>query len=216
MRESKAGLVCINKTAIIWLLVWVGGLGGVGGAVNAALCFANLPVPVTEKGSILFQWHLIPAGALHGALLAVIAVGAARIAWRAPAWLRWGLVPIVGWIAGWVSWYPLGFSLKLLDGKWLKVLFWPIQGNPLEVATGLWQYFGLVSAVYYLLLNPCRRLPDKSLYAQLIVACVSGSLGSLWWWVTFKLGYFSLIHGIIWGLLVGFGVWKSQEQHSVT
>ena len=59
----------------------VGLLGGSGGAINASLCYANLPVPVGVRGwgnaPIEFIWSIIPAGALHGALLAMMAVGGA-------------------------------------------------------------------------------------------------------------------------------------------
>jgi hypothetical protein len=52
-------------------LIWIGITGGIGGAVNALLCYLSFPVPVKALG---FQWHLIPAGMLHGSILGLCAV----------------------------------------------------------------------------------------------------------------------------------------------
>jgi hypothetical protein len=52
-------------------------LAAAAGATNAWLCFAGIPVPVEDDPAI--KWHVIPAGALHGGILAlwplVVAVG---------------------------------------------------------------------------------------------------------------------------------------------
>lgn len=189
-------------------------LGGLGGAVNASLCYLKLPVGVGEK--VNFHWHLVSAGAMHGALLAVIAVVCASLAWNAKAALRWALVPVVGWLAGWISWIPLGFSIKIFERSIADVIFWPFRGEAREAILGLWQYFGLVSAIHYLLLCPLRGLADKRLNAQIASGVLSGVLGSLWWWIDIKPWYFSLVHGAIWGSLAGFGVWKSQMNQSAT
>ena len=195
----------------------IGLLGGISGAINAWLCLAKLPVPVDVTinvfNSTLFQWHLIPAGFAHGALLAVIAVWFSTLVWSQSALVRWILLPVVGWLSGWISYIPLDFSLVTDKGIIFAHLFWPLRGGDFKEAVfGLWQYFGIVSAVYYLCLNLGRRLSDRRLIVHLAIATLSGSLGSLWWWIEFKPWYFSVIHGMIWGSLVGFGVWKSQRE----
>src|SRR5262245_6561437 len=52
-------------------LLRVGVGGAVGGATNGWLCYAKLPVSAGHN----FSWHVIPAGAAHGAILAVVAFG---------------------------------------------------------------------------------------------------------------------------------------------
>src|SRR5260370_7243034 len=46
-------------------------LGAVGGAINASLCYAEFPV---AAGGEHFKWHVIPAGAMHGPMLAALTV----------------------------------------------------------------------------------------------------------------------------------------------
>ena len=190
----------------------VGLLGGVGGATNAWLCYANLPVPA---GYGSFEWHIIPAGAMHGASLAMIAVGATRLLWDRSVLIRWLGLPVVGWVSGWLSYIPIGLSVGT-ERHWFNVLFWPFVNHPQvgESLLGLWEYFGFVGAVYYALLNLWRRLTERRLPLHLVMGSLSGCLGSLWCWVSFKPWYFSFLHGAIWGSLVGFGVWKSQRLQS--
>ena len=85
----------------------IGLLGSVGGAINAWLCYANFPVPVGsgEKNGN-FSWHIIPAGAVHGALLAISTVALAAFLMRRNRFLRWTGIPIVGWFSGWLSLHP--------------------------------------------------------------------------------------------------------------
>ena len=181
-------------------------LGGLGGAINAALCYAKLPVPTGEQGS--FEWHVIPAGGAHGALLALIAAGCAAGLWNQRAWIRWAAVPVVGWLAGWLSWIPL--HLSIVEGELLKAILWPFS-NSKELVLGLWQYFGLVSLLCYAGLQWLRRFSPRHRWAPFAVGIGSGCLGSLWWWIEVEPWYFSLLHGTIWGSLVGFGIWRAQS-----
>lgn len=87
----------------------IGLLGGVGGAINAWLCYARVP---TETGYTDFSWHIIPAGACHGGLLAVVAAGCAVLLRRQKALVRWMALPVVGWLSGWLSWIPLRLSIS--------------------------------------------------------------------------------------------------------
>lgn len=65
----------------------VGLLGGLGGAINAWLCYAKLPVPVIgpeiagASSPIEFSSYVVLGGAGHGALLAFVSVGLAIILW---------------------------------------------------------------------------------------------------------------------------------------
>lgn len=82
----------------------VGLLGGLGGAIVAWLWLWYKEIPVTLAREV------IPAGALHGAILAVIAVGASSLVWPSRPLFRWLLLPAVGWVSGWLSFVPLGLS----------------------------------------------------------------------------------------------------------
>ena len=91
----------------------------------------------------------------------------------------------------------------------LDALAWPSHWD-----NGLWQpfvYFGFVGSLYYGFLSLCRQLSQKRLSVHLLMGSLSGSLGSLLLWVEREPWYFSLIHGTIWGALVGWGVWRAQR-----
>src|SRR3989338_354650 len=171
----------------------IGLLGGLGGAINAWLCYAKMPVPVNDDPS--FAWHVIPSGALHGVVLTLIPIGCARILQKKRLLIKLLFAPCVGWFSGFVSWLPLGASLKLpmyeFSFEWL---WWP------------YAYFGFVGLLLYVLLvflTGCEQVRKDHLLLCLLIGIVSGSLGSLWWWSGWRPWYFSLIHGTIWGSLVG-------------
>ena len=187
----------------------IGLLGGAGGAINALLCYLKFPVDTGPH--VPFPWHIIPAGGAHGALLAAIAAGCASAVWNQRAWMRWAAAPVVGWLSGWLSWIPLQLCLHPEVGI-NKAPLWPFVGNNFkETAWGLWQYFGLVGMLCFVGLQLLRRASPARRRPFLAVGIISGCLGSLWWWIEMKPWYFSLIHGTIWGSLVGYGVWKSQR-----
>jgi len=187
-------------------LGFIGLMGGLGGAVNAWLCYAKIPV---SPGYTEFAWHMIPAGAVHGGVLAVVAVGAALLVWDQKPAVQWGALPVVGWLAGWWSWAPLQQSIfgKGVIGS----LFWPFHSSLREMWLGLLQYFGLVSLLYYGGLVLGRQLRAADLRTHQVIAGASGVLGSLWFWIDAKPWYLCFLHGAIWGSLVGFGVWKSRQ-----
>ena len=199
----------MNKTARS--LGFIGAMGGIGGAINASLCYAGWPVAPGENPG--FAWHIIPAGGAHGALLALVAAGCASALWNQRAWVRWAAVPVVGWLSSWLSWIPLQLSLfaPTPDRGILKVLLWPFDGDVKEIVFGLWQYFGLVGMLCFAGLQLLRRASPNPRWVFLAVGIASGCLGSLWWWIEMKPWYFSLLHGTIWGSLVGFGIWTSRR-----
>ena len=185
----------------------IGLWGGLGGGINALLCYAKLPVDIGER----FQWHIIPAGVAHGALLAVLAAGWAAVWMRRPTAVRAAGAALVGWLAGWLSYVCLDLSVTELRGVNTHALWWSFQSDRLAWVWTPFLRFGLVSALAYVgwnllgLWNRTERAP------HLMVGMLSGAFGSLWWWASWNLWYLAFLHGAIWGSLVGYGVWRSQR-----
>ena len=176
--------------------------GGAGGAVNATLCYLKLPVPVQESAqAATFDWHIIPAGFVHGALLALVAMAAFQAAKGRSRALAWSATPVVAWLAGYVSWIPLAISISS-DSLW-RVLMWPVEeGRLSSTLLGPLQGFGGVAGLLYLSLLLAGRAAERRPIA-IVLASLAGALGSLWWWNEWETWYFSLLHGGIWGCLVG-------------
>lgn len=181
----------------------VGLFGGLGGAANAWLCFAERPVAI--KDDPVLHWHVIPAGAAHGAILAASAFGIAEAVRSKRVVVRLGLAAPLAWVAGYVSWIPLNRSV--FDEPWAKTSLWPFDAGALLALYRPLPYFGLVALVYYLCL--CFRKSHDGLGTHLLAAVSAGILGSLWWWIGWEPWFFSLLHGTLWGVLVGFGAWKA-------
>ena len=183
----------------------VGMCGALGGAVNAWLCYARLPVAVNDNPH--FEWHVIPAGGFHGGLLAVLAYGLGHALAKRRLRVRLASALPLAWVAGFVSWIPLDRST--FDEPWSKSLVWPLHEAWGYMMLGPLQYFGLVALLYYAAvafgLAKERRLGPHVAYAS-----AAGILGSLWWWVGIEPWYFSILHGAIWGTLVGVGAWSAE------
>jgi hypothetical protein len=181
-------------------------VGGLGGLLNAALCYLRWPVSV-EDSSATFRWHVMPAGLLHGLFLALVAVLAAAYASRLSLGRRWLLIPVVGWCAGYLSWIPL--ELSVFGGALPKALYWPVDRSWQAAWAPAVVYFGGVSAFLYawLLLRPV----GSRLLANMLAASGAGALGSLWWWISWGPWYLSVLHGAIWGCLVGAAVWELEQ-----
>lgn len=178
--------------------------GGIGGAINAWLCLARLPVPVYDDPE--FRWVIVPGGMLHGACLAVIAfIGALATSVLRPL-PRLAMVVPIGWVSGYLSWIPLNHWV--FKETWGNSLIWVFRDNSLgAVLWGPYVQFGLVSALYFLGLSfGCQR---RRRLTCIFYGVCAGVLGSLWWWVEFKPWYIALIHGTIWGLFVSMGVTRS-------
>lgn len=205
----------------------IGLLGSVGGAINGWLCYTTIQVPVQVLGAgpetaaepmaPAFSWYIVPVGAAHGGLLASVSVSMAVWLFKRHRLLRIAGVPLTGWLAGWLSFIPVGFSAVMslagiqaalsASGVW-EALVWPSHWSGWESFWQPYLHFGFVGALYYLFLNLCRQLSQKRLPVHLLIGSLSGSLGSLLWWIEQEPWYFSLIQGTIWGSLVGFGVWR--------
>jgi len=127
--------------------------GGIGGLVNAILCYLGWPVPVQDT-SVAFQWHLIPAGFAHGSALAAIPVFAAALARGLKRPLRWAAGILVGWVAGYLSWIPLDLSVGQ-DSPTGALISPFLNGD--SSASALWApflYFGGIAALLGML-NSC-------------------------------------------------------------
>jgi hypothetical protein len=187
----------------------IGIAGGIGGLINAALCYSKWPVPV-EDTSATFHWHVIPAGFIHGGILALLAVGAADLGRRLNGPLRWAASLLVAWLAGYLSWIPLDISA--FDKSLASALAWPLVNADSRLAA-VWVpflYFGAVSGLLYLWLAGQRRGQGRVI--EMAAASGAGVLGSLWWWLVWKPWYLSVLHGVVWGSLVGLAISLSRAE----
>lgn len=181
-------------------LLAVGLLGAVGGAVNGWLCWAKIPVAVSDTNLVIdFRWLVIPGGAIHGAALAALSVGAAAALARRWLPLRLAAAPVVGWVVGYLSWIPL--ARWAAGATWAESLLWT-SGRGLEQVWVPFAHFGLVAGLLYLFLAAGVRRPALAFGA----AVAAGVLGSLWWWIVWERWTFALLHGVVWGALVGAGL----------
>jgi hypothetical protein len=184
--------------------------GGFAGATNAWLCYARLPVAVEDDPT--FHWHVIPAGAVHGAVLAAVAFGVGNVLSRQGLRGRLAAALPLAWLAGFAAWIPLNRSA--FDQAWSTSLTWPFHGGWVAIVVSPFQYFGFVVLMYYALvalwLNREGRLTPHVAFAAL-----AGVLGSLWWWIAIGPWYFSVLHGVIWGTFVGIAAWVSQRNGRV-
>ena len=197
-------------------------LGALGGGLNATLCYLKWPVPVPGLGidgpsTMHFHWSIIPGGCAHGAVLAAVPVWFAQRLERHPIMTRWIAVPVIGWLSGWWSWSMMNASMDLggsgvigaLSVNFWKRVLWPFDG-PLMSSDRLvapFLYFGLVgvllaAGVTLLSASNFQRRP-----VAITVGVASGVAGSLWWWSEWNRWWFSLLHGGMWGALVGYGLW---------
>jgi hypothetical protein len=194
----------------------IGLMGGLGGAINAALCYFRLPIsipmsPTPPTHAIEFLWHVIPAGAAHGALLAVGSVGCARLCWNLRFKMKLVGLLLTTWTVGWLSFIPLRVSV--FHESWREAIAWPLASGLagwFDALRAPITSFGLVAGIYYALLGPGRQLTARARRWHLLMGAISGVLGSLYWWASFNRWPFALLHGAIWGALVGQAVWVAQ------
>lgn len=194
-------------------LLTVAGLGGCGGAVNAFWCYAKFPVGIS--GGMDFAWTIIPAGAAHGALLALCVMAGVILLQRRPRTLQWLGILLAGWLTGWLSFIPIHLyilsvgSTALTRADLLKAL-WPYEAT-IGTLWAPYSTFGLVALFSFGGLILWRPLTTPRLSRQLLIGSLSGTAGSLWWWSVYGPWYLCLLHGTIWGSLVGLGVWQSRS-----
>jgi hypothetical protein len=181
--------------------------GALGGAINAWLVFKRIPAPM--KGEPDLGWSLIPAGGLHGAILAILPVASALVVMKRRVLMRILTVVPVGWIAGYLSWIPI----HRWGGQesWQHSLLWLSRlESGVAAAWAPFLYFGMVSALLYL--EIVWGVFDHGLIRPVAWAIGAGVLGSLWFWTESQPWYFSPIHGSIWGVLVGAGLGRMSRR----
>jgi hypothetical protein len=186
--------------------------GGIGGLINAALCYWRLPVPIQDS-SALFEWHVMPAGCVHGAILAVVAMGASRVALRFALPWKWLAGLLVGWLGGYLSWIAL--DLSAFHTPLAQAWIWPFVNHD-SALDALWSpfcSFGGVTLMLYLWLISKSRA--RALGAHIAAAATAGTLGSLWWWIIWETWYFSLLHGVIWGVSVGLALARLEQSQEI-
>ncbi len=184
----------------LWLL---------GGALNAAHCYF---LPFYKDYD--FQWHVIPAGALHGLVLAAVPFLFAEILFNKNAFLKILGIFAAGYLAGWISGIFLGFSL---EGKWtLARLWWPVRyGISAEDSLmSPFTFFGCVGSLYYSFLIFLKKMKECRLGPHILAGCTAGIAGSMWFWASTKPLYISLLHGAIWGVCTGLGAWVVKKENS--
>lgn len=202
-------------------LALIGLFGIIGGAASTWFWYAKLPIP--GYGDHV-GWSVVPAGAIHGGLLAVFSVGVAATLWESRRLIRWLGLPLAGFLSSWFSVIPLQiYNTGPSLGEIAWAFVWPIQvlfgglvfGMPLSGLVIPFVWFGFAGSFYYFLLNICRQLTSDRLVIHLLMGSLTGWVSSLCWFawaeMEFSPWHVHVLHGAIWGSLVGFGVWKSQQ-----
>lgn len=176
-------------------LVLFAALGGaLGGALNAFHALYAFPDNLA--------WHIVPAGLVHGALLAGLSVSCARwVAARRLA-IRLALPGVEGYVIGYATFLPIALSAHFdLRFFWFgqedHAFYWP------------WWAFGIVATLACLGWGSARLIASRHLIVHMATGSIAGVLGSLWWWSSWEDSPYCLLHGTIWGCLVGLGVWKA-------
>jgi len=177
--------------------------GALGGGINALLCYAGWPV-VLEDGP--FAWHAIPAGAVHGGVLALAAFASAIVLRNRHLAARLGAAVPVGWIAGFAAWIPLARSVGWED-SWRQSFTWVAEYQHWGSTYTPLLIFVFVALDYYLAVV-LRLAGERRLTRHLFGGILAGTLGSLYWWIAMHHWYLSLLHGAIWGTLVGWATWS--------
>lgn len=184
----------MDRPPIGKLLLFAAGGGAVGGALNA------LHALYAFRENL--AWHIVPAGMVHGALLAGLSIFCARWVASQRLALRLTMPAVEGYFIGYVTFLPIALSAHFdLSFFWFgqedQALYWP------------WWAFGLVASLACLAWGSARLITSRHAIAHMAAGSGAGVLGSLWWWSSWEDSPYSLLHGTIWGCLVGLGVWQA-------
>ena len=186
-------------------LLEVGLAGAFGGLVNATLCYAGWPQAIKHAD---FKWHILPAAFIHGGVLAAVPLAIGVFARDLRGIPRWGIALPVAWVVGYVSWIPL--QMSLVGDEPLLAFVWPFTegGGGFQALWVPIAYFGVVGGLVYAW-TVFPSLEGASLGVSVLASSIAGVLGSLWFWALYEYTYFSVIHGVLWGCLVGVAVWHT-------
>jgi hypothetical protein len=191
----------------------VGLCGALGGAINAWLCYSGLPVWVTD-----FEWQIIPAGAFHGAVLAIAAFAGGMFFRKQARSIQLAVAVPLAWLAGFIAWIPLDHSgpHPLVEASWHSSLRWPFSASARwdSVVLEPFLYFGFVVLLYYLAIVLFSSRVQR-LSSSLALATLAGIGGSLVWWIMWHHWYLAVLHGSIWGAFVGVGAWDALRSNVI-
>jgi hypothetical protein len=172
--------------------------GAIAGAVVALLCGLGIVIDFSDY----LEWHIIPAGAAQGAVVAGLGWLFGGWGWSRSPGVRVASALLAGWAGGVLASLPVAASLS---GGWLDV----------ELDAGLallrvpFQALGTTSALYSLWVSSSR--PGRPRWAHLAAATMAGVAGYELFWLTLA-GSFdwdavvalgALLHGSVWGVAVG-------------
>ena len=118
---------------------------------------------------------------------------------------------VVAWVGGYLAWIPLDLSTS--QHSFVQSFVWPVAGWS-KISEILWipvAYFGVVVGLLYGSLLLAKRSVDPG-RMLILGAIMAGTLGSLWWWIEWGPWYFSILHGSIWGGLVGLALSRGNRE----
>jgi hypothetical protein len=184
----------MTRPRLCKLLLWTGLGGALGGGANASHCLAAFQENL--------EWHILPAGILHGALLAVAASLCAWWIFNRGLAVRILALPVAAFLCGYASFLPIALSADF-DLK----MFAFAQDEP----SVWWPFFafGIVGGLACAFWGAARLLGSPRIALHILAGSASGILGSLWWWIEWANWPYSLLHGAVWGSLVGYGAWRA-------
>ena len=206
----------MGKTIKIIFLnsVIIGLFGGIGGFINMSLSYFKF-TPTSLLGiypSEEYDLWLLLGGFIHGFTLAFVAIFFSALFFNKSSWARIFVWPFVGWFSGWVSMIPVfmdhidgSFSQKLLVAAQFP---WGLSKTPWDFILGPFWTFGGVAFLLFGGLSFFWAFRSEKIFPLLLTTALSGILGSIFIFSWQLDWYISLIHGTIWGLLVGFGLLK--------
>src|SRR5262245_60303521 len=180
--------------------------GALAGAINACLCIVW---PPESWDSLHMTWRLVPPGAFHGGLLAAAAFSLGTALAGRSVLLRLAAALPLGWLVGYASWIPL--DRVVFDNDWAASIGWAFGGGLVEAAAVPFEFFGFVALFYYLAVA-FLLVGARSLRRHVGLGCAAGIAGSLWVWGLAGAWYSSVLHGAVWGTLVGIGAWSGRRK----
>ena len=178
--------------------------GALGGAINAYLCYAKIPVDVAA-----FKWHIVPAGACHGAILILFSLLLSRYFYSKDIIFRCIGLFLTGYLAGGTSWSAIRTSID--EKITIETLWWIDREGFMDAILEPFQTFGFVAVGLYIYLVVLRQMNHLRWELHMIGCVISAIAGSVWFWANCGFWYLSFLHGIIWGCLVGYTIWVGNK-----
>lgn len=175
-------------------------VGGVAGTINSLWCYYD--ILISNEIESLFEWYIVPAGFVHGSIVS-LSIGVYLLFLKNLKFILKILCTLfLAWFVGYLC---------------FNVIICGVNGDvnlsfSFEMSTELFSIpfisFGLV-LIAFALLDSCK---DKFISSDstkvLLSTIISGIIGSLWWWIAYGNWHLSVLHGCIWGLLIGFTLIK--------